>query len=100
MRKRFVTDQTADFVNWEIKALRDAGAEQPSTINMMYNFTGLNYYKFADVIDFVSWDNYPTWHKEAETVTAMDTGSDRKQDVGKRCTYCQQPRPSDSSSKR
>ena len=24
-------------------------AEQPSTINMMYNFTGLNYYKFADV---------------------------------------------------
>ena len=35
---------------------------------------GLNYYKFADVIDFVSWDNYPTWHKEAETVTAMDTG--------------------------
>lgn len=72
--KRFVTDQTADFVKWEIKALRDAGAEQPSTINMMYNFTGLNYYKFADVIDFVSWDNYPTWHKEAETVTAMDTG--------------------------
>ena len=71
--KRFVTDQTADFVKWEIKALRDAGAEQPSTINMMYNFTGLNYYKFADVIDFVSWDNYPTWHKEAETVTAMDT---------------------------
>ena len=72
--KRFVTDQTADFVKWAIKALRDAGAEQPSTINMMYNFTGLNYYKFADVIDFVSWDNYPTWHKEAETVTAMDTG--------------------------
>ncbi len=70
-----MTDQTADFVKWEIKALRDAGgAEQPSTINMMYNFTGLNYYKFADVIDFVSWDNYPTWHKEAETVTAMDTG--------------------------
>ena len=33
--KRFVTDQTADFVKWEIKALRDAGAEQPSTINMM-----------------------------------------------------------------
>ena len=67
-------DLSADFVKWEIKALRDAGAEQPSTINMMYNFTGLNYYKFADVIDFVSWDNYPTWHKEAETVTAMDTG--------------------------
>ena len=25
------------------------------------------------LIDFVSWDNYPTWHKEAEAVTAADT---------------------------
>ena len=68
--KRFVTDQTADFVKWEISALRDAGAKQPTTINMMYDFKGLDYHKFADIVDFVSWDNYPTWHKEAEAVTA------------------------------
>ena len=71
--KRFVTDQTADFVKWEISALRDAGAKQPTTINMMYDFKGLDYHKFADIVDFVSWDNYPTWHKEAEAVTAADT---------------------------
>mgnify|MGYP000665342433 FL=1 len=62
--KRFVTDQTADFVKWEISALRDAGAKQPTTINMMYDFKGLDYHKFADIVDFVSWDNYPTWHKK------------------------------------
>ena len=38
----------------------------------MYDFQGLNYHKFKDLIDVVSWDNYPTWHKEAEEVTALD----------------------------
>ena len=41
---------------------------------MMYNFQGLNYHKFADVVDFVSWDNYPQWHKKEEYLTAMDNG--------------------------
>lgn len=72
--KRFVTDQTVDFVKWEIQALRDAGSDKPTTINMMYDFQGLNYHKFADVVDFVSWDNYPQWHKKEEYLTAMDNG--------------------------
>ncbi len=70
--KRFVTDRTVDFVKSEIKALRETGTDKPTTINMMYNFEGLNYHKFADVIDFVSWDSYPTWHKGKEHLTAMD----------------------------
>ena len=72
--RRFVTDRTVDFVKHEIKALRDAGSDKPTTINMMYNFGGLNYHKFADVVDFVSWDSYPVWHKKAEHLTAMDNG--------------------------
>lgn len=72
--KRFVTDRTVDFVKHEIQALRDAGSDKPTTINMMYDFGGLNYHKFADVIDFVSWDNYPQWHKKEERLTAMDDG--------------------------
>ncbi|WP_167958471.1 beta-galactosidase [Anaerosporobacter faecicola] len=71
--KRFVTDQTADFVAWEKKAIREGGSTLPVTINMMYDFTGLNYRKFKDLIDFVSWDNYPVWHKEEEKKTALDT---------------------------
>ncbi len=72
--KRFVTDQTVDFVKHEIQAIRDGGSEKPATINMMYDFQGLNYHKFADIIDIVSWDNYPQWHKKEEYLTAMDDG--------------------------
>ena len=71
---RFVTDRTVDFARHEIQAIRDAGSDKPVTINMMYNFKDLNYHKFADVVDFISWDTYPTWHKEAEMLTAMDCG--------------------------
>lgn len=71
--KRFVTHQTADFVAWEKKAIRDGGSSLPVTINMMYDFKGLNYHKFKNLIDIASWDNYPTWHKEEETKTALDT---------------------------
>lgn len=72
--KRFVTDRTVDFVNHEVQAIRDAGSDKPTTINMMYDFKGLNYHKFADAIDIVSWDNYPQWHKKEEYLTAMDSG--------------------------
>ena len=72
--KRFVTDRTADFLKHEIQAIRDGGSDKPCTINMMYDFGGLNYHKFADIIDIVSWDNYPQWHKKEEYLTAMDDG--------------------------
>lgn len=72
--KRFVTDRTVDFVKHEIQAIRDGGSQKPVTINMMYDFRGLNYHKFADIIDIVSWDNYPQWHKKQEYLTAMDDG--------------------------
>ncbi|NMA84167.1 MAG: beta-galactosidase [Epulopiscium sp.] len=71
--KRFVTDQTADFIAWEKKAIKEGGSELPTTTNMMYDYRGLNYHKIKDLIDVISWDNYPTWHKEAEAVTALDT---------------------------
>lgn len=71
--KRFVTDQTKDFVDAEIAAIRDAGAEKPATINMMYDFQGLNYHKLADSIDIISWDTYPLWHKYPDAKVASDT---------------------------
>lgn len=58
--KRFVTYQTVDFMNAEIKAVRKF-SDLPVTTNMMYDYTGLDYSKFADNLDFISWDNYPAW---------------------------------------
>ncbi|WP_082593768.1 beta-galactosidase [Paenibacillus sp. Soil766] len=60
--KRFVTDQTVDFCRHEIAPLKAANAQLPVTTNLMDAFEGLNYWKFADVLDVISWDAYPTWH--------------------------------------
>ncbi|WP_199615204.1 beta-galactosidase [Paenibacillus alkalitolerans] len=60
--RRFVTDQTVDFCRHEIAPLRAANPELPVTTNMMDLFDGLDYRRFADVVDVVSWDAYPMWH--------------------------------------
>jgi beta-galactosidase len=64
--KRFVTDQTVDFCRHEISPLKQKNADLPVTTNMMDAYEGLNYWKFADVLDVVSWDAYPTWHAAAD----------------------------------
>lgn len=72
--KRFVTHQTADFLHQEVEAVRQAGSSLPVTTNLMYYFGGLDYFKLAKELDVVSWDTYPTWHKEAPIETAYDNG--------------------------
>ena len=72
--KRFVTDRTLDFMRFEIDTLCKAGSQKPVTTNFMYDFMGLNYYKFKQDLAVVSWDNYPAWHKKPEIETALDCG--------------------------
>ncbi|MFX3634058.1 MAG: beta-galactosidase [Candidatus Pristimantibacillus sp.] len=60
--RRFVTDQTVDFCREEMKPLRAINPDLPITTNMMLDFEPLNYWKFADLLDVISWDAYPTWH--------------------------------------
>lgn len=62
--RRFVTDQTADFIRHEMKPLRRVNPSLPVTTNLMEYFEGLNYWKFADLLDVISWDSYPTWHDQ------------------------------------
>lgn len=62
--KRFVTDQTLDFYRHEVKPLKEKNANIPVTANFMELFEGLNYDRFKDDLDIVSWDSYPTWHFE------------------------------------
>lgn len=72
--KRFVTVQTADFMYQEIQALRDAGAHQPTVINFMEDYIGLNYWELARHVDYVSLDSYPRWHYENDIQTAYEAG--------------------------
>lgn len=72
--KRFVTDQTVDFAAKEKEAIRAAGSILPITTNLMGFYHGLNYFKFKDILDIVSWDNYPDWnHFEDDVPTAIET---------------------------
>lgn len=77
---RFVTDQTVDYMNSEIKTLRaitpnlpittnfnfpvtDGDFAPPDTARSVGKFYKLNYWRFAPHLDFISWDCYPEWHK-------------------------------------
>jgi len=60
--KRFVTDQTTDFMRAEIAPLKRLAPDVPVTTNMMGTYPGLNYWKMAPHLDVISWDSYPLWH--------------------------------------
>jgi beta-galactosidase len=63
--KRYSNDQTIDFYCDEIKPLRELTPNVPITTNFMGLFPGLNYPRFAEFVDVVSWDSYPVWHTTA-----------------------------------
>ena len=61
--KRFVTEQTRDFMQWEIDCVKAVNPEIPVTANFMEVFNyGLNYYELCKPLDVISWDAYPDWH--------------------------------------
>jgi beta-galactosidase len=63
--KRFVTDQTVDFLCHELTPLRKLTPNVPATTNLMGTYPGLDYWKLAAPLDVVSWDSYPSWHRPA-----------------------------------
>ena len=62
--KRFVTYKTIDFMKHEITTVKKYNSELPATTNFMLYFDGLDYFKFKDEVDIVSFDCYPEWHSE------------------------------------
>ncbi|MGH4050317.1 MAG: beta-galactosidase [Clostridium sp.] len=80
--KRFVTDQTVDFCKEEIKPLKEINPNIQVTANLMGLHYGLNYWKFTDVLDVISWDNYPTWHENADE-SALASGISMTHDLNR-----------------
>lgn len=72
--RKYSSDQTIDFMKAEIAALREGGAAQPVTTNMMYNFDGVNYGKMAKFVDVICWDSYPEWY-DSSIYRAMERHS-------------------------
>jgi beta-galactosidase len=80
--RRFVTDQTISFFENEIVPIKELTPDIPVTTNFMADthdlipFQGLDYSKFAEKLDVISWDAYPAWHNDWETTAdlAMKVG--------------------------
>ncbi len=66
--KRFVTWQMRDFYLEEVKAVKKYSNGLPVTTNMMPFFQYLDYFKFQDAVDIVSWDSYPFWHSATDEI--------------------------------
>ncbi|MGM9936747.1 MAG: beta-galactosidase, partial [Candidatus Ornithomonoglobus sp.] len=67
--KRFLSDIMIDFYNHEVMAVKKH-SDLPVTTNFM-EVEGIDYYKFAENVDIVSWDCYPRWHNNRESL--LDT---------------------------
>jgi len=58
---RFATVQCCDFMKFEVDTVKQFNPDIPATTNMMGFFEGLDYWKVAEICDFISDDVYPPW---------------------------------------
>ena len=58
---RFTTEQHVDFYLNETEPLKKITPNIPCTANLMGTYPGIDYFRLAEVLDVVSWDNYPEW---------------------------------------
>jgi beta-galactosidase len=59
--KRFTTEQFVDFYLHETAPLKRLTPDVPCTTNLMGLYPGIDYFRLAEALDVVSWDNYPPW---------------------------------------
>ncbi|MDR2070136.1 MAG: beta-galactosidase [Treponema sp.] len=59
--RRFTTEQFVDFYLNETAPLKEITPDVPCTTNLMAGYTGIDYARFAEVLDIASWDSYPRW---------------------------------------
>ena len=68
--RRFTTEQFVEFYLNETAPLKKITPNIPCTTNLMSTNPGIDYFRLAEVLDVVSWDNYPQW-----------TGTEKDSDV-------------------
>lgn len=62
--RRFMDDSTLECYNLEKKAVKQYTPNIPVTTNFMGNYNEFDYTKWAEDMDFISWDNYPSYDQE------------------------------------
>lgn len=66
--KRFTTWNTTDFMKYEIETLKKVCPDIPVTTNFMTLYEGLDYHEMCKEVDVISWDSYPLFHNDFETL--------------------------------
>ncbi len=66
--QRFTTWNTNDYMKSEISYLKEVTPDIPVTTNYMQLFDGLDYHVMAKELDVISWDSYPRFHNDYETL--------------------------------
>lgn len=67
--KRFTTWSMTDYMKSEIDYLRRQTPNLPITTNYMMLYPGLDYRVMSKELDVISWDSYPRFHTDKETLT-------------------------------
>ena len=71
--RRFVNDQTLDFIKNEVAPIRKYCPDKPVTINTMGFHYDYDYASFGKVVDFFGYDSYPSWGSGDDFETALNT---------------------------
>ena len=66
--KRFTTWNTTDYMKSEIEIIRKRTPNIPVTTNFTQLFPGLDYRVMSKELDVISWDSYPLFHNDYETM--------------------------------
>lgn len=72
--KRFNSWNMKDYLAFERRILKKYTPQVPATANFMKLFEQLDYVDLAKEIDIISWDGYPSWNNDYETL--VDTASE------------------------
>lgn len=73
--KRFVSHQTGEFFKAEIEPLKRITPDVPVTTNHMRYVDVLDYFKFSELMDVVSWDDYPSWQDDESDIELAMTSA-------------------------
>jgi len=66
--KRFTTWNMKEYLDLEIQTLRRETPDVPVTTNFMQLYNGLDYDSLSESIDIISWDSYPRFHNDYESL--------------------------------
>lgn len=67
--KRFTTWNMNDYMEFEIDLVKKLTPDRPVTTNFMQLYDELDYRKMTDKLDVISWDSYPRFHNDYESLT-------------------------------